>query len=366
MTVGLVLTGCASPGPPKAPSLNLPRPAADLTAQRHGTTVRLEWTTPERNTDGLLLAPPSSRKRHLAPTAEICRSETPNGPACTVTGRITAHPGAAEGFDDRLPAELQTGPARIIQYRVRLLNAAGRSAAAATVFVPAGEAPPPTASLRVRAVRQGAELAWNQIAESTPGDTVHILRSEADAPVAVKKPGKMSRLAKSPSSSSNRPEASQLRLSASPDPGGAVDPTITSGDRYVYTVARERSVTLAGHVYTVSSDLATVTTSALTDTFAPRAPAGLDSIATPQSDESKASIDLSWEPNTETDLAGYLVYRRDSVSGATAKLTPEIHPGTAFHDETILTGHKYIYWVTAVDHSGNESPRSSSTEETLP
>jgi len=278
---------------------------------------------------------------------------------------MTAHPSAAEGFDDRLPPELQAGPARIIQYRVRLLNAAGRSAAAATVLVPAGQTPPPTASLRVRAVRQGAELVWNQAPDSAPGDTVHILRSEADASVTAKKPGKMSRLAKSPSSS-NRPETSQLRLPASPDPGGAVDSTITSGDKYVYTVSRERSVTLAGHVYTVSSDLSTVTTSALTDTFAPRAPAGLDSIATPQSDESKASIDLSWEPNTETDLAGYLVYRRDSVSGVTAKLTPEIHPGTAFHDETVLTGHKYVYWVTAVDRSGNESPRSSSTEEALP
>ena len=366
MTMGMVLTGCASPGPPKAPSLNLPRPAADLTAQRHGSTVRLEWTTPERNTDGLLLAPPSSRKKYLAPTAEICRSETLNGPACTITGRITAHPGAAEGFDDRLPSELQAGPARIIQYRVSLLNAAGHSAAAATVLVPAGQAPPPTAGLRVRAVRQGAELTWNQVPDSSSGDTVHILRSEADAPVTAKKPRKMSRLAKGPSSSSNQPEPSQLRLPASPDPGGAVDPTITSGDRYVYTISRERSVTLAGHVYTVSSDLSTVTTLALTDTFAPRAPAGLDSVATPKSDESKASIDLSWEPNPETDLAGYLVYRRDSVSGVTTKLTPEIHPGTAFHDETILTGHKYIYWVTAVDRSKNESPRSSSTEETIP
>ncbi|ADV80988.1 Fibronectin type III domain protein [Terriglobus saanensis SP1PR4] len=364
MAIGLGLTGCASPGLPKAPSLNLPKTANDLTAQRRGSSVHLQWTTPERNTDGLLLIPPASRKKYLAPTAEICRTETPNAIACAVTGRITTHPGAAESFDDVLPPALQAGPVRALQYRVRLLNAAGRSAPAATVLAPAGQAPPPTAGLRVRAVRQGAELAWNPVGDSVSGETVHILRSSADAPVVVKTAKKKSKIYKGPSSS--QPEASQLRLEASPDPGGAVDPSIISGEKYIYTVARERSVTLAGHAYTVSSDLSTVTSSALTDTFAPRAPTGLDSIATPKSDESKVSIDLSWEPNAETDLAGYLVYRKDSVSGITAKLTPQIQPGTAFHDEVLLAGRKYIYWVTAIDRSGNESPRSSSTEETLP
>jgi hypothetical protein len=363
------MTGCASPGLPKAPSLNLPRPTADLTAQRRGPVVHLEWNTPDRNTDGLLLDPPSSRKKYLAPTAEICRTEVLNSASCTVTGRTPAHPGASESYDDTLSPELQTGLPRLVQYRVRLLNAAGRGVAPASVLVPVGKAPPPTADLRVRAVRQGAELAWNPANDTVPGDTIHILRRSVDvapapAPVHVRKPKSIGKILKG--SSSNQIEAFGLRLAADPDPGGAVDATITSGQRYLYTVARERTVTLAGHAYLVSSDLVTVTTTPLEDHFAPRPPAGLASIATPGTDGARASIDLSWEPSTETDVAGYLIYRQDAAAGAATKLTPQIQPGTAFHDEAVLAGHKYVYWVTAVDRSGNESPRSSSTEETLP
>ena len=45
--------GCASPGPPQPPSLNLPEVVKDLTAERVGDVVQLHWTTPDMTTDRL-------------------------------------------------------------------------------------------------------------------------------------------------------------------------------------------------------------------------------------------------------------------------------------------------------------------------
>src|SRR5260370_22391669 len=45
--------GCASPGPPQPPSLNLPAVVKDLAAERAGDVVHLHWTTPETTTDRL-------------------------------------------------------------------------------------------------------------------------------------------------------------------------------------------------------------------------------------------------------------------------------------------------------------------------
>ncbi len=52
------ISGCASPGPARPPSLHLPRLATDLTATRTGNDVTLRWTTPDKTTDGLNVPPP--------------------------------------------------------------------------------------------------------------------------------------------------------------------------------------------------------------------------------------------------------------------------------------------------------------------
>src|ERR1700722_16188638 len=61
----LAAVGCARPGPPRAPSLKLPRLVKDLTAQRSGNQVQLHWTTPDKTTDDLNI-------KGSIP-AEICR-----------------------------------------------------------------------------------------------------------------------------------------------------------------------------------------------------------------------------------------------------------------------------------------------------
>src|ERR1700734_1255044 len=70
--------GCASPAPPLTPSLNLPDPIKDLTAERIGNTVHLHWTTPTQTTSRVPVKGPL--------TAEICRTTAPP-PPCSQTLR---------------------------------------------------------------------------------------------------------------------------------------------------------------------------------------------------------------------------------------------------------------------------------------
>ncbi|MGH9591205.1 MAG: hypothetical protein ACRD25_12475, partial [Terracidiphilus sp.] len=46
LAAGIVMSGCGLPGAPQPPSLNLPRKVKDLTAERAGGQVSLEWTMP--------------------------------------------------------------------------------------------------------------------------------------------------------------------------------------------------------------------------------------------------------------------------------------------------------------------------------
>ncbi len=78
-------------------------------------------------------------------------------------------------------------------------------------------------------------------------------------------------------------------------------------------------------------------------------------------------LDLSWEANAEPDLAGYFVYRRDvGTQAPAARLNAQPLPAPAFHDASIVAGHTYIYSVTAVDKSGNESKHSAESMVEIP
>ncbi len=97
-----------------------------------------------------------------------------------------------------------------------------------------------------------------------------------------------------------------------------------------------------------------------TDTFPPKAPTSLAAVA------SEGAINLIWEANTETDLAGYIVLR-GSASGATMRplMTAPIKE-TTFRDTTVRAGARYVYAVVAVDTATppNVSSQSNRVEET--
>jgi hypothetical protein len=96
------------------------------------------------------------------------------------------------------------------------------------------------------------------------------------------------------------------------------------------------------------------------DTFPPVAPRNLAAIA------GAGVINLIWDPNTEADLAGYLVLRGEAPGDTLQAITPQPVTVTSYRDESVRPGARYVYVVVAVDRAEpqNVSPQSNRAEET--
>ena len=81
-----------------------------------------------------------------------------------------------------------------------------------------------------------------------------------------------------------------------------------------------------------------------------------------------AIVALSWEPNRESDLFGYLVYRSEGPNRRPLRLLEAPFPAAALNDRSVRSGGRYIYTVTAVDASSrrNESAPSAEVEVEVP
>jgi fibronectin type 3 domain-containing protein len=93
------------------------------------------------------------------------------------------------------------------------------------------------------------------------------------------------------------------------------------------------------------------------DTFAPAAPRSIAAVA------SEGAIGLIWEPNTEGDLAGYLVLRGEAPGEKLQALTPAPITETTYRDTTIKPGVAYVYAVVAIDKANNMSAQSDRITE---
>lgn len=96
------------------------------------------------------------------------------------------------------------------------------------------------------------------------------------------------------------------------------------------------------------------------DTFPPAAPKNLAAIA------GQGVINLIWDGNADSDLAGYLVLRGEAPGDTLQAITPEPIAVTSYRDESVRVGTRYVYVVVAVDRAvpQNVSPHSNRAEET--
>jgi hypothetical protein len=96
------------------------------------------------------------------------------------------------------------------------------------------------------------------------------------------------------------------------------------------------------------------------DTFPPAAPRSLQAIG------GAGVINLLWDANTESDLAGYIVLRGEAPGDTLQAITPAPVTTTTYRDETVKPGTRYVYAVVAVDRATpqNVSPQSNRAEET--
>ena len=352
----LVLNGCGMPGAPLPPSLDLAMPVTNLAATRAGDKVSLAWTMPKKNTDKLLL------KGELQ--VHVCRREAAAAP-CASVDDLQLAPEAAGAFAEELPRALTTGAPRELAYFVEIRNDKGRSAGQSNgAVVLAGEAPGPVAGLDAEVSKAGVRLRWTTAAqEATP--TAIRLHRKLLTPVPAKEDDQQKGLlAPSP-----EPVEETLLVDASGpagrSPDRALDKDIHFGETYEYRAQRVVRVKIGGRILELDGPLSAPVHLEALDVFPPAVPVGLAAVAIIGADGSEPAIDLSWQPDTEADLAGYIVYRREG-SGNWERISPaQAVVGPAFRDARVQAGHSYIYAVSAIDEGGHESARSAEAMETI-
>jgi hypothetical protein len=148
----MAVAGCGAPAAPLAPTLNLPQPVHDLAATRVGNTVHVTFSVPQKTTDKLPV--------RGAMTARLCRS-VESGPCLPAVSLTIPAEQKSFSMDDNLPAPLTQRPARLLAYKLSVLNRAGKSdEESPPVYVAAGPAPETVTGLTAIPQRNGIVLAW--------------------------------------------------------------------------------------------------------------------------------------------------------------------------------------------------------------
>jgi hypothetical protein len=321
----------------------------DLSAERTGNQVTLTWTMPKKNTDKLLI------RENVQ--VRVCRKDG-SGPCVAAGADLTLGPGADGAFVETLPAALASGAPRTLTYFVELKNRKGRSAGMSNdAEVLAGEAPAPVTGLSAENRKAGIVVHWT--ASPTANETVIRLHRKLLTAPAPKAKSQDNLTAPPPE------PVDQNLLVADAQAGQALDRNIRLGETYEYRAQRVARVKTGGETLELAGPLSAAVRVEAADVFPPAVPAGLAAVATAAENGKPAAIDLSWQANVDSDLAGYRVYRREG-DGPWQRISPaEPVIGPGFHDEHVAAGHTYTYAVTAVDQTGHESARSDTTEETV-
>ena len=352
----LLAGGCGAPGEPTPPSPPVPVAVTDLAAQQAGDAVQLTFTIPPKTVKGERLTE--------TPAIEILRGALkPDGsPDAKSFRTVETIPGALAGeyrAADKIqiisrisPAELHTYPGAALAYRVRTRASRKRSSADSnTVIVRIRPVPERIASVHAEVTESAIELSWSAPVRTSAGDPLpaiseyRVYRGEIDSASAAAAANDLSQAKwKLP-----------LAFLAAAPANSYRDAAFDFGKSYLYTV---RTV-IPGDGSAIESSDSVPSVVTPRDIFPPGVPQGLVAAALSLDPNAPPEVDLSWSINTETDLAGYHVYRGEQPDTPGQLVTPDLLLSPAYRDTSVQPGHRYWYSVTAVDRSGNESAPSA-------
>lgn len=343
----LFVAGCGKIGDPLPPIPRAPLIVSDLTAVQRGTHIVISFPltrTPRSAKLGRIaifrLIEPSEAPLGLAPESFSERSsviyEIPEDAVPAARSTIT--------YEDTITLSANQSLSRY-RYAVRLVSANGPAADFSNyaIITPVVEVAKPPRDLLTRVSQNDISVSWTAPLQNETGTTPanivgYNIYRRTDGPL--------------------------LRLNAQPLTDIAYsDRAFQFGTKYEYLV-RALSLPAGGatSAQAIESNDSEVVSVIPKDTFAPVAP---DSIKIASVN---GIVSMFWPSNPEPDLAGYLIYRSEDESAPPAKwlkLTPRVHTPTTFRDEKVTVGKKYFYQITAVDSSGNESPRSATVSEVV-
>ena len=140
-------------------------------------------------------------------------------------------------------------------------------------------------------------------------------------------------------------------------------------NNYSNTIRVPITFTVAAAQTTSASNPAPSTPTQPTATLAPPPPPSPPSptpvASAPAPAPRTANATVSWNANTESDLAGYRVYV-GTASGSYSFAGPfEVGSGTSFTVPNLPVGTTYFFAVTAFDKAGNESTKSAEVSKSL-
>jgi hypothetical protein len=351
----LLLAGCAQPGPPRPPSLELPRPPADLRASRKGNRVTLTWSKPTLTTDrqGVRYVGPTLVCLSLEYEMAECGSPAEMLPAPSAAPQKPGSPRPApQTYTGTLPAAMEPlDPAAEVTYAVEVLNRNARGAGLSNrVHVPAILTLPPPPDLAAELTGDGVVLTWTSAAES---QNVPNLQHRY-------------RVYRRDESSGKEVIAGEDPIPATttePGPAHFTDSAFEWEKTYLYRVTAVSIVKRPDSEVQVEGDDTPPVRVIAHDVFPPSVPAGLQ--AAFSGEGQKSFIDLIWAPITNADLAGYNIYRSEAGTAA-VKLNSELVRAPSYRDGAVASGKTYTYSVSAMDVRGNESQRSEPASEPVP
>jgi hypothetical protein len=343
VAVGLVFQlACGVQGPPQPPRLEVPERLTDLSAFQVGRTLEIRFTLPQQAVDGERLTkpleieilraqiPPGLQPPKSPPLALWTTLQPDQWKRYTTDRKVTYRALLSEdeyknwqtedslialrtltrGFRQR-PVESEVSNL----VRLRLLDVLG-----------------PIDHIKSEITEKAIELRWPPPASTSGGQQSKFLAGYRVYRSLTGKPGSFQLLG----------ESKEPRY---------LDGDFEFGRAYSYEVRalfKDGGITAEGEgsqPYQVIPR----------DVFPPARVQGLTALYT------AGAVELVWTANSEKDLAGYYVYRRENGEQP-RKLKKELLRTPLLRDASVQPGHAYFYQVTAVDLSNNESQPSEEVE----
>lgn len=331
------LAACGVQGSVHPPRLELPVKIADLSAEQIGQNVEIRFKLPELATDGERLSKPLE--------IEILRSTAPqtaglaNLPEPTVWIHLNQSEWSPYAQGDEVSYSAHLTEQEYHDWRGQTIVVGARtltrgfhhrpleSEPSNLVDVPIYDVSGPVEILSLKGAEKAVELRFSRPQTSLGGASIQDFAGFRIYRSSTGKPGSFDLLA---------------------DVTEPVyrDTSFEFGQTYYYVV--RAAFGKSGHF--AMSDPSPTEKITPRDTFPPAPPEGLSSIY------SAGAVELVWTANTEADLAGYNVYRLEGSSPQ--RLNEELLRTPIYRDATAPAGATVIYYVTAVDLSGNESKPS--------
>ncbi len=315
----ILATGCGYIGQPLPPLANIPAAVQSLQAVERGPRIEARFSLPDRTTEGMPIREPLKLDLRIGAAPSPFNVDQWAGSAEPVTGGAIDN-GAATFL---IPAQPWIGKEVAIGMRATGANGKTSGWSNIVIFPVVAQLEPPS-GVKATATPQGVRLTWTGSAAQ-----FRVFRRVG--------------------------ESAGFTEAATATQTEWTDAAAEFGKRYVYRVESMADLGGGRRAESEFSQEAAITP---LDEFPPAVPAGVKASPAP------ASIELTWEPNTEEYLGGYRVYR--SVGNGEMQKVAEASAIPSYSDHAVEAGKTYRYAVSAVGKTGYESPRSEPVEAGLP